>query len=424
MIDFLKNILNIKKMENEFAQNIQKISVESKVSKIFTSIWKYSKKSEVRYVGGCIRKILNFEKIDDIDLATNLKPKEIIDVLKENKIDYYETGIDHGTITANIDGQNFEITSLRKDISTDGRHAKVEYSDNWFEDASRRDFTINSIYADNDGNLYDPFNGKEDLKRGIVKFIGDPEKRVKEDYLRILRYIRFFLNYSKSDHENIVKKIIKKNISGVSKISHDRLLNELKKLINSDQFIKLFSDNFCLEIIQLIFPQLKNMHLFKKLNNYAYKNLKLQDFVFLLSLMIIDNSDNCEYFLYKFNLSNNQKKRIRFLKEFYSISLTKNFYNEKNLFRIFYIHGKKPLIDLLNFSIFSSKKNDKKLITFKEFFNNQALPVFPIKARELMTKYNLKEGTELGKKLKEIENVWINNSFKITDKDLDKIINT
>jgi len=79
---------------------------------------------------------------------------------------------------------------------------------------------------------------------------------------------------------------------------------------------------------------------------------------------------------------------------------------------------------LLNFSIFSSKKNDKKLITFKEFFNNQALPVFPIKARELMTKYNLKEGTELGKKLKEIENVWINNSFKITDKDVDKIINT
>ena len=192
MINILKSILNFKKLENKSVKNIQNISLDTKVYKIFSSIEKYSEKSEVRYVGGCIRKILNFEKVDDIDLAANINPKEIMEVLKENKIDYYKTGIDHGTVTANIDGQNFEITSLRKDISTDGRHAKVEYSNDWLADASRRDFTINSIYADMEGNLYDPFNGREDLKNGIVKFIGDPEKRIKEDYLRILRYIRFF----------------------------------------------------------------------------------------------------------------------------------------------------------------------------------------------------------------------------------------
>ena len=424
MINFLKNIVNFEKLENESIKNIKKINRNTKIEKVFSSIEKFSEKSEVRYVGGCIRKILNFEKIDDIDLAANISPKEVIKVLKENNIDYYETGIDHGTITANIDGQNFEITSLRRDVSTDGRHAKVEYSNNWFVDASRRDFTINAIYSDIEGNLYDPFNGKKDLKNGIVKFIGDPDRRIKEDYLRILRYIRFFLNYSKLEHENAVKKVIKKNISGIAQISSDRLLNELKKLFNSEKFSKLFNDDFSLEIVQLIFPQLKNMHLFKKLNHYAYENLKQNDFIFILSLMIIDDSDNCEYFLYKFNLSNNQKKRIRFLKEFYSKSTDKNFYTEKNLSRIFYIHGKELLNDLLNFMIFLSKRNEKKLIKLKEFFTHQTLPVFPIKAKELMKKYNLKEGAELGKKLKEIENIWIDNSFKINDKDVDKVINT
>ena len=94
----------------------------------------------------------------------------------------------------------FEITSLREDISTDGRHAKVKFSKDWKKDASRRDFTINSIYSDGEGNLFDPFNGKKDLENGLIKFIGDPDKRIKEDYLRILRYLRFFLNYSKQKH--------------------------------------------------------------------------------------------------------------------------------------------------------------------------------------------------------------------------------
>ena len=100
-------------------------------------------------------------------MATNLDPQKVCEVLKENKIDYYETGIEHGTITALIEGYKFEITSLREDILTDGRHAKVKFSKNWKEDALRRDFTINSIYADEDGNLFDPFEGKKDLENGL-----------------------------------------------------------------------------------------------------------------------------------------------------------------------------------------------------------------------------------------------------------------
>ncbi len=424
-MNFFKNILRQKNINNKTAINIKKINFNTDVGKIFTSISEYSEKSEVRYVGGCIRKILNNEEIDDIDLATNLKPNEIINALKKSQINFYETGLDHGTITANINGKNFEITSLRKDVSTDGRHANVEFCESWHEDASRRDFTINSIYADLDGNLYDPFNGKEDLEKKIIKFIGDPEKRIKEDYLRILRYIRFSLNYSNLIHLDSVKKIIKQNINGISKISSERLLSELKKIFNSNGILKLHSDKFSLEIIQIIFPQLKNLKILKKLNKYMENDNFQKDFILLIAILIIDESDNCEYFLYKFKISNEDKKRIIFIKNFYSKPLEKNFFSEKNLWKVLYNNGKKSLMDLIDFSILRSKKDDdKKLIKLRGFFNNQSPPIFPVKAVELIGKYNLKEGRELGQKLRQIENLWIENDFKIQQKDIEKIVTT
>ena len=144
------------------SEKLKKLTYKTPVSKIFEAINSYSNFSEIRYVGGCIRKIINDEKVDDIDLATNLEPKEVSDALKKNNINFYETGVKHGTITALIDDFKFEITSLREDILTDGRHAQVKFSKDWKKDASRRDFTINSIYSDAEGNLFDPFNGKKD----------------------------------------------------------------------------------------------------------------------------------------------------------------------------------------------------------------------------------------------------------------------
>ena len=126
----------------------------------------YSSTSELRYVGGCIRKVINNENFDDIDLATNIDPTEVCSALKKSNVEFYESGIDHGTITAIIGDSKFEITSLREDILTDGRHAKVKFSKDWKTDASRRDFTINSIYSDKEGNLFVPYNGYEDIKKG------------------------------------------------------------------------------------------------------------------------------------------------------------------------------------------------------------------------------------------------------------------
>ena len=395
---------------------------EKSTSLLFSAIEDYSENSEIRYVGGCIRKILNDEIIDDIDFAVNLRPNECIDALKKHNIKYYETGIEHGTITAIIGNNKYEITSLRKDVITDGRHAKVEFSDNWFEDASRRDFSINSIYADIDGNLYDPFNGKKDLELGKVEFIGDIEKRIKEDYLRILRYIRFFLNYSKQEHSNKVKKIIKQNISGISNISSERLLVELKKIILSKYFLKLFKDPFCEEIIRLIFPQFKNFEIFKKLNNFAKKNLKEVDYIFLICLMIVDDSDNVDYFLFKFNISNVEKKRILFLKKFYDQKSNKDFFSEKNLWKILYYNGKQSLSDLLHFEIFKTKKINKKLIKLMDFFEDKEVPIFPIKAKNLMEKYNISEGKLLGIKLKKIEEKWIDNNFEVSEKEVVQVL--
>ncbi len=207
MDNFLDKIFFRSRNLDYISQNLINLTTQTPAKRIFEALNTYSESSEVRYVGGCVRKIIKKETVDDIDLATNLVPSEVCDALKRQNINFYETGIQHGTITAIIDDYKYEITSLRKDVSTDGRHAKVEFSSDWKEDAARRDFSINSIYSDKDGNLFDPYNGKKDLESGNINFIGDSENRIKEDYLRILRYIRFFINYSNQSHDlNIIKK--------------------------------------------------------------------------------------------------------------------------------------------------------------------------------------------------------------------------
>ena len=422
MTSVLNKILSFSKNLNQKKSFFIDLKYDKSTLTLFSAIEDYSQTSEIRYVGGCIRKILNKETIDDIDFAVNLKPYECIEALKNNNIKYYDTGIEHGTVTAIIENNKFEITSLRKDIFTDGRHAKVEFSNNWIEDASRRDFTINSIYADINGNLYDPFNGKRDLKLGKVEFIGDIEKRIKEDYLRILRYVRFFINYSKLEHSEKVKKIIKQNINGISNLSSDRLLDEFKKIIKSKNFLKLFNDPFCEEIVKLIFPQFKNFEIFKKLNNYAKKKISELDSIFLISLMIIDDSDNFDYFLFKFNISNIEKERILFLKKFYDQKINKKSFSEKNLWKVLYNNGKQSLQDLLYFEIFKSKNINKKLINLINLFKNKEAPVFPIKAKNLIEKYNISEGKLLGIKLKKIEEKWINNDFKISEQEVVQVI--
>ena len=417
----LKKIFQNKKISSDKDLKFQDLKNNKGVYKIFGAINNYNETSEIRYVGGCVRKILNDEKTDDIDLATNLTPDQVKQCLEKNQIKFFETGIEHGTITAVIDDQNFEITTLRKDVKTDGRHAVVEYTTNWKEDSLRRDFSINSIYSDLDGNLYDPNSGHKDLNVGIIKFIGDPETRIKEDYLRIIRYLRFYTEYSKIDHEINIIKIIKKNIEGLGKISKERQFNELKKILKLDNFLKLFKNKTSCELFSLVFPQLKNFKKLSKLSKPQEKILKNKSLNFVISFLVIDETDNSDYFVYKYNLPNELKDKINFLK---NNSLNKDsteIFNKKELQKIFYYEGKSSTIDLIDFNLLYFKQS-KKLSELKTYFEKLDKPEFPIKAQLLINDYGLKEGRELGQKLKNLEMKWIENNFNLSKKDMEKVL--
>jgi len=403
-------------------QNIKKISIDTEVDKLFNAINSYSDESELRYVGGCIRKIINKEKVDDIDLATNLTPADVSQALKKNNINFYETGIEHGTITAVINNQKFEITSLRKDVVTDGRHAKIEFSKDWKEDASRRDFSINSIYSDKEGNLFDPYEGRKDILAGKIKFIGEAEKRIKEDYLRIIRYVRFFLKYSKNKHDPRILKKIKINLEGIKNLSSERLLDELRKIIRSNGLEHISKDKESGELLRLIFPQILKMNSFEKLNEISKKIYLEADFSFLLAVMIIDKTDNADYFMYKFNISKKDQKRIKYLDNFYKSKVNKNTFTEKNLVKKLYFDGKESVLDILNFKILTNKKIDQKIIDLKNMLKNKDLPKFPIETKNLMQEYDLVEGKTLGKKLKLLEEFWVNNDFNISKDQINRII--
>ena len=422
----MKNFLNkfflrSNNLDN-FSKYIKDLFKNTPVKKIFDAINLYSPESEIRYVGGCIRKILNNEKVDDIDLATNLEPNQVCESLKKNNINYYKTGIKHGTITAVIDNYKFEITTLREDVSTDGRHAIVKFSKDWRKDASRRDFTINSIYSDKEGNLFDPFNGKNDLEKGIVNFIGDVNDRIQEDYLRILRYLRFFLNYSKVKHNLEIIRKLKMNIGGVSKLSKERLLDELKKISKVDTLERLSKDRYALDLILLIFPELKNIKIFSNIDSNKKNILRKIDFIFYLSLMIIDKSDNVDYFLYKYNISKKDQKRIKIIDNFFKEKINSKTFTTNNINKIFYYYGKQAVVDILTYKIIKSKKFDQFTFDLTDYYKNKLAPTMPIGADILMRKYKIPEGKLLGDKLKIIEEEWVNNDFKISDQEVEKIL--
>ena len=379
---------------------------------------------KLKLVGGCVRKLITEEKIDDMDIAINIEPEKIKKVLVEQKIKFVETGIKYGTITALINDFKFEITSLRKDLSTDGRHAKVEFTSNWEQDAQRRDFTINAIYSDISGEVYDPLNGIEDLKNGIIKFIGDPNQRIQEDYLRILRYLRFYTQYNKNKfHDEIAIKAIKRNLDGLAKISRERILEELFKMMKLNNFSKLFEDEFCRFIILSMLPQLRNYNRIKILNKISYKIKKQIDKILLLSILIVDETDNCNFFLYKYQLSNEDKKRILFIKNSFKNYSKQYLYSKKNLLKLTYLSDKSSVIELLIFLIFVTPKKISNIENLIDYIKEKTIPEFPINAKFLKEEYNFLEGKQLGDALKKLEKQWIDNGFKIDKGNVKSLLN-
>jgi poly(A) polymerase len=185
-----------------------------------------------RYVGGAVRDQLLGISVSDVDLATKLKPDEVVQRLEAAKIRAVPTGIDHGTITAVSNGHPFEVTSLRRDVSTDGRRATVAFTDDWQEDAARRDFTINALSADPlTGHVYDYFGGKDDLLARRVRFIGDPIDRIAEDHLRILRFFRFHARFGDGKPDAEALDACSRRANDLMALSRERIADELLKLL-------------------------------------------------------------------------------------------------------------------------------------------------------------------------------------------------
>ena len=376
--------------------------------------------NKVRFVGGCVRKALCNKEIDDIDLATSLEPEKVKEKLNKRNIKVIDTGISHGTLTAYISNLKFEITSLREDVDTDGRHARVSFTNNWEKDASRRDLTINAIYADIDGKIFDPYNGISDLDKGIIKFIGSPEERIKEDYLRILRYFRFFIQYSKIECDPTVINLIKQNINGINKISKERIFDEVKKILLLKNIDKLFLNANLKKIILNIFPQFKY---YKRLKNIKKLNKNIRsmyDADLMLATLILDESKEYEYFCYKYKTSNNTKNRLKYISE-NIVSLKENKFNfENNIKKLIYMNSKKQIKDLVLFSIHENSKLDLiKIVKLLSYIDSCKIPKFPISGEDLIN-YGYTAGKDLGKKLKSLEEMWIENNFIIDKKEIKK----
>jgi len=387
---------------------------------IFTCLNETGKEDQVRFVGGCVRKSISGEYIDDIDLATILEPNEVKKKLNKEKIKVIDTGISHGTVTAIINNKKFEITTLRKDLSTDGRHAKVTFTSDWKEDALRRDFTINAIYVDIQGRIFDPLNGISDLQNGVVKFIGTSDERIQEDYLRILRYFRFFTQYSKTDHNEKVISSIKKYINGLNKVSNERIFDELNKIIQLKDLSSLFSNRTSNEIIVNIFPQLKyyeRLKIFEALNH----KLKLKyDNNLILALLILDESNDYEYFCHKYKTSNVIKSRFKNISENFESLKNKKFYTEANIKKLIYLSNKNSVRDLMLFSMCTNTKTKNFSVeTLLDYVNICKIPKFPVSG-DYLKQHGYETGQVLGKKLKSLEEKWIENNFVIDKKMLKK----
>ena len=380
-----------------------------------------SKNSKVAmFVGGCVRKHINGQKVDDIDIATIFTPEQIKNKFKNTEVRVIDTGIDHGSVTLLIKDCKLEVTTLRKDIKTDGRHAEVSFTDDWLEDSSRRDFTINAIYMDRKGNLLDPQSGVKDLKNRTVKFIGDPNKRIQEDYLRIIRFIRFSLQYN-SESEKSVLNSIKLNLNGIKYISKERILNELKKILDLKSFKNIIGNLELKNIFYLIFPELKHLDRLEKIS-LINKSFQLKN-DFILALLLIDNSNNYEYFCHKYKTSNAFKSKLelfsKYLNEYKS---DKNFF-KKNLKKNIYFLGKNNLkeFNTLVFFVYKKIKYNEYLKTNQKI-ESISVPKFPYDGKYLINK-GLAEGKKIGLILKELEIHWVKNNYFLEEDYLMDLIN-
>ncbi len=365
---------------------------------------------EARFVGGAVRNQLLGLPTTDVDIATNLTPTQVSHVFEMRKIRVIPTGINYGTVTVVYDGTNYEVTTLRNDVSTDGRHAVVSYTDNWQQDASRRDFTFNALYLDEEGKLYDFFNGQEDLKNGIVRFIGNAEDRIKEDYLRILRMFRFHAYYGKGSILPEQIEACKKNANGLEMISGERIRTEMLKLLIAPHAHESLSAMLQSEILTKISLPSKSFFEIDKITAFQEIDQKPSPIVALSAILRQQITESkIDELAEKWRLSNREKFLLYRLKE----SLEVDFNDAYEVRKLLRISGKEEFQDYILVNFAKAHINKKQALNLLNYAKEFVFPEFPLRSQDLLD-LGVPPGNRFGKILREAEEIWERAEYKLT----------
>jgi len=368
------------------------------------------KGGEARVVGGAVRNALLNEPIHDIDIATTLLPQEVIRRASLAGFNAVATGIDFGTITVIIDHTGFEVTTLREDIKTDGRRAHVTFGQNWQADALRRDFTINALYCDAQGRIYDEVGGLEDIKTRQIRFIGDAQTRIREDYLRILRFFRFFAYYGRGRPDAAALKAAVALKEGVLQLSAERVWVELKKLLEAPDPTRSLLWMRQSGILTLLVPEsekwgIDSIHALiagEKSGAFATHPL-----VRLMSMIPPDEA-RVRSLSARLKLSQKERKRLM---DWATLEKIPPNCSPLALSQLIYRRGQQAVQDTLKLALATAQDKDAAVYTaLLEKATNWHKPHFPFKGRDLM-EAGITAGPEMGRILKALEEEWIEEGF-------------
>ena len=386
---------------------------QNDVAQVFDLFETYQKNS-IFVVGGAIRDALLNREITDIDFATSLEPKTITEILNKENIKFIDVGINHGTVTAIINERKFEITTFRNDIFTDGRHAQVSFSNSLEEDALRRDFTINAMYLDKSGNLIDPTDGKKDLENRVVRFIGNPDERIKEDYLRILRYFRFLALFGDISPDAEVMKTISANLDKLSVVSKERQWNELKSILSLNAPNNAISAMSEIGLLDDYFNGTGINDAFVNLIEIESKISFSIDPILRLSTLIENSLDKANTIIKKLPLSKSESTDLLKL-----CTLNKkivSYMSMKEVRYLLYLLGRDGFQKqiLVNWAKDANNKNEVNWRSLYEVAQSWEKPSFALTAKDVIN-MGISQGPMVGDILKEVEDWWAENDF-IDDK--------
>lgn len=377
---------------------------------------------QLRFVGGCVRNALMGEPATDIDVATTLPPDEVIAALDSAKIRHVPTGIAHGTITAIIGGTPYEITSLRKDVETDGRRAVVAFTTDWAEDAQRRDLTMNALYADFDGVVYDPCEqGLEDLKARKFRFVGDANARVKEDYLRILRFFRFIAWYG-AEHKDgagvidaAALKACRENAKGLKSLSAERLWSEIKKLLSAPDPSRAVRIMLTNDILDTALPESSNSTGLDAIVALERREAIEPDPLLRLMAMSAREPLAMALLTKRLKMSKAESARLRAWADD-ATALDPNADDRAKRIAI-YTAGKQVVIDRARIRAAGADDPIKssRWISLADLALAWTPPEFPLSGKDLINA-GVEPGKAMGKKMDALKALWIRSGFSV-DKD-------